>query len=201
MMLYQHITSMCHCVWLLCNIVDRSPGTLSAYTVSFARNALSFISALDYHSPFKSQEACPNSQPQTRFSCPLFLCHQMPCAHLSPGSYQILQWASYQLSPLSLTGGEGQVQDRNCDMVTVDSLMPQIASGPQQCWLDEWTPKQSHSPVLGLNLWFPRLTLRVFSLTNIYPRGRLRAVEAALMALPILTLARYLVTTVSMSLA
>lgn len=52
--------------------------TVTTYAVSFAWNALSSIPARNYHSPFKSQEACPNSQPRTRFSCPLFLCHQKP---------------------------------------------------------------------------------------------------------------------------
>lgn len=52
--------------------------TVTTYAVSFAWNALSSIPACDYHSPCKSQEACPNSQPRTRFSCPLFLCHQKP---------------------------------------------------------------------------------------------------------------------------
>ena len=31
-------------------------------------------------------------------------------------------------------------------------LMPQKASGLQQCWLDKWTPKQSQSPILGFEL-------------------------------------------------
>ena len=30
--------------------------------------------------------------------------------------------------------------------------MPQKAPGLQQCWLDERTPKQPHSPILGLEL-------------------------------------------------
>ena len=53
--------------------------------------------------------------------------------------------------------------------------MPQKASGLQQCWLDERTPKQPHSPILGLELVVSLAYTQGFSLANIrHPRGTIK---------------------------
>lgn len=66
------------------------------------------------------------------------------------------------LLPLLLAWCEGRESCQGTRTVIWSLLIPHMASGPQECWLDE----QSHCLVPGLNLWVPWLTLRVFSLAN-----------------------------------
>lgn len=148
----------------------RSPRMFSAHTLSSAWSARSSNSAQPplTHSVRKPVPAPNHKQGSVGASCSVLKC-PVPFICLLQDATIICLSALFPLtSPVlgrarSSTGTRlGSLRIPKCP----------TASGPQKCWPDERTPEQSHSPVLGLNVRFPWLTLRVFSLAIICTPSR-----------------------------